>query len=309
MSSRFSDRYNFDFLMSVKKTLAFRRYQIRFYSMQSPLWVVWICVCAVGRDHLVIHTHISCPWFLWCGVCSAGKPWHIVSASDLYAQKLRQTSGDDLLSTARQCLTRIYPNCSRVDSSNLNPQEMWNYGCQIGNSISTLQPRTRVASWPLQELSSYISGAQPAVARRVLRSKHSAVQRERRLWLRPEAGVDVWPVSVIQPTLGKSALSTWRHASGHSHQGMYLSGLLKFWLILLIHWIYGRKVDKWRWEMRFERVRGREDSQLEVYCSCFDSMSLFYPVCHHYNLLLWEGGREGGRERIPLIGAVVDGKW
>lgn len=29
-------------------------------------------------------------------------------------------------------LTRIYPSGMRTDSSNYNPQEMWNAGCQIG---------------------------------------------------------------------------------------------------------------------------------------------------------------------------------
>lgn len=29
-------------------------------------------------------------------------------------------------------LTRVYPNGFRTDSSNFNPQEMWNAGCQVG---------------------------------------------------------------------------------------------------------------------------------------------------------------------------------
>lgn len=28
-------------------------------------------------------------------------------------------------------LTRVYPNAVRVDSSNMNPQEFWNYGIQL----------------------------------------------------------------------------------------------------------------------------------------------------------------------------------
>lgn len=30
-------------------------------------------------------------------------------------------------------LTRVYPSGFRTDSSNFNPQEMWNAGCQIGD--------------------------------------------------------------------------------------------------------------------------------------------------------------------------------
>lgn len=31
-------------------------------------------------------------------------------------------------------LSRIYPSGQRLQSSNYNPQEMWNAGCQIGES-------------------------------------------------------------------------------------------------------------------------------------------------------------------------------
>lgn len=34
-------------------------------------------------------------------------------------------------------LTRVYPSGFRTDSSNFNPQEMWNAGCQIGESKNT----------------------------------------------------------------------------------------------------------------------------------------------------------------------------
>lgn len=33
-------------------------------------------------------------------------------------------------------LSRIYPSGQRLQSSNYNPQEMWNGGCQIGESSS-----------------------------------------------------------------------------------------------------------------------------------------------------------------------------
>lgn len=33
---------------------------------------------------------------------------------------------------ARQ-LSRVYPSGFRTDSSNFNPREMWNAGCQIGD--------------------------------------------------------------------------------------------------------------------------------------------------------------------------------
>lgn len=66
-----------------------------------------------------------------------GKPWHVVSLSDLYAQKLIQSCPEEFLSCNRLGLTRVYPNCSRVDSSNFNPQDMWNFGCQLGKLLQT----------------------------------------------------------------------------------------------------------------------------------------------------------------------------
>lgn len=34
-------------------------------------------------------------------------------------------------------LSRIYPSGQRLQSSNYNPQEMWNAGCQMGKHINT----------------------------------------------------------------------------------------------------------------------------------------------------------------------------
>lgn len=43
------------------------------------------------------------------------------------------TGAEFVLHNARQ-LSRVYPSGLRTDSSNFNPQEMWNVGCQIGKS-------------------------------------------------------------------------------------------------------------------------------------------------------------------------------
>lgn len=41
------------------------------------------------------------------------------------------TGAEFVLHNARQ-LSRVYPSGMRTDSSNFNPQDMWNAGCQIG---------------------------------------------------------------------------------------------------------------------------------------------------------------------------------
>ena len=54
------------------------------------------------------------------------------SLSEYTANKLIQTCPEDFIQQNKATLTRVYPNTSRVDSSNYNPQDFWNVGCQMG---------------------------------------------------------------------------------------------------------------------------------------------------------------------------------
>lgn len=45
---------------------------------------------------------------------------------------LMTNSGSDFVEYNKRQLSRIYPAGGRVDSSNYNPQQAWNAGCQIG---------------------------------------------------------------------------------------------------------------------------------------------------------------------------------
>ncbi|XP_076033546.1 inactive phospholipase C-like protein 1 isoform X2 [Oratosquilla oratoria] len=53
------------------------------------------------------------------------------SVSESTAGKLSHTSAEELVNHNKDYLTRVYPNPSRVDSSNYNPQDFWNAGCQM----------------------------------------------------------------------------------------------------------------------------------------------------------------------------------
>ncbi len=55
----------------------------------------------------------------------------IWSLNETQCLRLAHTCPEDLTTLTRENLTRIYPNAVRVDSSNQNPQEFWNYGAQI----------------------------------------------------------------------------------------------------------------------------------------------------------------------------------
>ncbi|XP_069694036.1 inactive phospholipase C-like protein 2 isoform X2 [Periplaneta americana] len=58
-------------------------------------------------------------------------PREMCSISESVASKLVHSSAEDFTDHNKIFLTRIYPNGSRVDSSNYNPQDFWNCGCQF----------------------------------------------------------------------------------------------------------------------------------------------------------------------------------
>lgn len=65
-------------------------------------------------------------WFLR-SICNNTVFFHIISIS----------GAEFVYHNSRQ-LTRVYPSGFRTDSSNFNPQEMWNAGCQIGDLYLSL---------------------------------------------------------------------------------------------------------------------------------------------------------------------------
>ncbi|XP_015979598.2 1-phosphatidylinositol 4,5-bisphosphate phosphodiesterase zeta-1 [Rousettus aegyptiacus] len=53
------------------------------------------------------------------------------SIGESEARKLSKFSANDFILHTRKFVTRIYPRATRADSSNFNPQEFWNVGCQM----------------------------------------------------------------------------------------------------------------------------------------------------------------------------------
>jgi len=74
----------------------------------------------------------------WCWhrampcVCILGHCCEICSLSESAALRMANTSPEDFVNHNKTFLTRVYPNRMRVDSSNYNPQDLWNCGCQLG---------------------------------------------------------------------------------------------------------------------------------------------------------------------------------
>ena len=60
------------------------------------------------------------------------KYWEMCSYSESTALKLAMGCPEEFVNHNKRFLSRIYPNGMRVDSSNYNPQDFWNCGCQMG---------------------------------------------------------------------------------------------------------------------------------------------------------------------------------
>ncbi|XP_071181783.1 inactive phospholipase C-like protein 2 [Mytilus edulis] len=59
------------------------------------------------------------------------KYWEMCSFSENTALKLAMACPEEFVNHNKRFLSRIYPNGMRVDSSNYNPQDLWNCGCQM----------------------------------------------------------------------------------------------------------------------------------------------------------------------------------
>jgi len=59
------------------------------------------------------------------------KPWEMCSFHETLAVRLSYENPGDFVNHNKRFLSRVYPNPMRVDSSNMNPQDLWKCGCQI----------------------------------------------------------------------------------------------------------------------------------------------------------------------------------
>ncbi|MCP9258442.1 Phosphoinositide phospholipase C [Dirofilaria immitis] len=59
------------------------------------------------------------------------KNCHLLSSSEQNCLKMMQNSPAEFAQTAKDYMMLVTPNASRFDSSNMNPQEFWNYGVQM----------------------------------------------------------------------------------------------------------------------------------------------------------------------------------
>eukprot|EP00066_Takifugu_rubripes_P018407 XP_011607673.1 PREDICTED: inactive phospholipase C-like protein 2 [Takifugu rubripes] len=59
------------------------------------------------------------------------KTWEMCSFHETLALRLATESPGDFVNHNKHFLSRVYPSPMRIDSSNMNPQDLWKCGCQI----------------------------------------------------------------------------------------------------------------------------------------------------------------------------------
>lgn len=63
------------------------------------------------------------------------KYYEMCSFSESTALKFANACPEEFVNHNKHFLSRVYPNGMRVDSSNYNPQDLWNCGCQMGETL------------------------------------------------------------------------------------------------------------------------------------------------------------------------------
>lgn len=59
------------------------------------------------------------------------KSWELCSFHESLALRLASENPGDFVNHNKHFLSRVYPSPMRIDSSNMNPQDLWKCGCQI----------------------------------------------------------------------------------------------------------------------------------------------------------------------------------
>jgi hypothetical protein len=76
----------------------------------------------------LVTSNIVCDYFYLGHCCD------LYSFSESVALRIANTMPEEFVNHNKRFLSRVYPNGMRVDSSNYNPQDLWNCGCQLGEN-------------------------------------------------------------------------------------------------------------------------------------------------------------------------------
>lgn len=69
------------------------------------------------------------------GLAALTNSWQVSSLNETVMNQILQLQPLELVRLNQRQLLRVYPSNYRVDSSNFNPQQYWNAGCHMGESV------------------------------------------------------------------------------------------------------------------------------------------------------------------------------
>ncbi|KAG5212465.1 hypothetical protein JEQ12_014894 [Ovis aries] len=86
------------------------------------------------------------------------------SIGESQARKLTKLAAREFILHTRKFITRVYPKATRADSSNFNPQEFWNVGCQMAFNPRWNETFTFVIQVPELALVRFVAENQGLIA-------------------------------------------------------------------------------------------------------------------------------------------------
>ena len=100
--------------------------------MYIHVHVQYTCTCTLLT---VYNVHVRVQYMHTCTSLSTVPFYHMSSFGESSAFKHSENTSHSFIEYNKKHISRIYPSGRRMDSSNYEPVDMWNCGCQIGKEM------------------------------------------------------------------------------------------------------------------------------------------------------------------------------
>ena len=101
--------------------------------IQYTLYMHCTCTCTI---YMYVHVHVQYMHMYNLYLSLSIVPfYHMSSFGESSAFKHSENTSHSFIEYNKKHISRIYPSGRRMDSSNYEPVDMWNCGCQIGKEM------------------------------------------------------------------------------------------------------------------------------------------------------------------------------
>lgn len=144
---------------------------------------------------------------------NAMSSWNEKKAAAVCAERGPNADAAGFNAYCRRQIARVYPHGRRLDSSNFDPQQMWNCGIQLVRLSHKLWsvPRTQAAYWMIAGCSQLSDPWSSDVV------EQWQISTEWKLWLSTQTFRSSEPGYCIQPPQAIDFQATCRSSGSHSH--------------------------------------------------------------------------------------------